>query len=317
MRAAVLDLGTNTFNLLIAEWETPPSFHLLYRSVLPVKLGRGGIHQNIILPEAEERAFMAFGRHMEMVRSYAPGRVAAFATSAFRSAINGSSLARQLETKYGVPVFIIDGDAEAQLIYDGVIASLTSLPEVDDLFAVLDIGGGSNEFIIGNRKEIFWKKSFPTGMARLLALFPPVYPFSSFQKKQIEDYLDSTMKELFEAFDTYRPSLLIGASGAFDTLYEILQARTSPEDVENRASSYARPIEKDILLSVTHQVVSSTKEELERMPGLESSRIEMIGYASLFIAYIFRKLAFSRFVHSEFSLKEGVLWRWMHGLSFP
>jgi len=305
MSIAVLDLGTNTFNLLIAERSESSGFRILHRSILPVKLGRGGINNHIILPDAIERAFISLNGHAATIEKYKPSEVFVFATSAFRSASNGKWLADEIKKRYGFSVNIIDGDTEAGLIYDGVAASLQN---ISGNFIILDIGGGSNEFIIGNKENIFWKKSFPIGIARLIEQFPPSDPVTLNEILQLKKYCDSSLKELSEAAALYMPKALIGASGAFDTIYSLIKTEMPEKYPDDTFSS--RDITIDDFQTISEKIIHSKMAELGMMKGLEPARIEMIIYASIFIRYVLQKLSPGRLIQSEFSLKEGVMWRW-------
>ena len=167
MITAVLDFGTNTFNLLIVE-RKDRSFHILHTSKQPVKLGKGGIQTNRITPDAFERGFVAIQNHMETISHYHVDEIRAFATSAIRNAENGEKFAEEVYHKFGFRVRIIPGEREAELIYKGV---RQVVPMDDSNVLILDIGGGSIEFIICNRFGIVWKHSFELGMARVVELF--------------------------------------------------------------------------------------------------------------------------------------------------
>lgn len=309
MSLAVLDLGTNTFNLLIADRADNNNFQLIHRSILPVKLGRGGINNNIILPEAVNRAYEAFGKHADTISQHNPEIIYAFATSAFRSAQNGKWLASELTNRYGIQVSIIDGDTEASLIYDGIRASLNKCPEP---FIVLDIGGGSNEFIIGTQHHILWKKSFPIGIARLIEKFPASDPVLTAEIEILYRFFDDSLSELILASQQYKPVTLIGASGAFDTIYSL--CKTAFPHKYHDDSIFSREIFPEDFDFIFNKIVFSGKNELNVMRGLEPARIEMIVYASLFIRYVLVRLSISQLIQSEFSLKEGVMWRWLNHL---
>jgi exopolyphosphatase / guanosine-5'-triphosphate,3'-diphosphate pyrophosphatase len=159
-RIAILDFGTNTFNLLITEVSAENKLIVLHTAKEAVKLGEGGITKKIITEQAFERGLAAIERHLERVKELKVKKVYAFATSAIRDASNGKDFIHAVQEKFDIYVLIIPGEREAEMIYRGV---RMSLPMDDDPVLILDIGGGSNEFIIANKKEIFWKQSFNLG----------------------------------------------------------------------------------------------------------------------------------------------------------
>ena len=184
MITAILDFGTNTFNLLIAE-RKERGFSILHTSKQPVKLGKGGIQANRIAPDAKERGFVAIQNLMEIIALYDVDEIRAFATSAIRNAANGEKFTEDVYRKFGFRVRVIPGEREAELIYKGVRQAV-SFDETNMM--ILDIGGGSNEFIICNIKGIVWKHSFELGMARLMELFTLSDPITSEEIRALESY---------------------------------------------------------------------------------------------------------------------------------
>ena len=155
-KAAVIDMGTNTFHLLLVELHGN-EFKTIYKEKIAVKLGQGGITQNLIAPEAEKRALHTLGHFKNLIDGESISQVFAFATSAVRNATNGPDFVNRVREQLGIQIHVISGDEEAQLIYEGIHFS-GALDERTTL--MMDIGGGSVEFIIGNAQEAFWKQSF-------------------------------------------------------------------------------------------------------------------------------------------------------------
>ena len=205
-RVAVLDLGTNTFNIVIAEGNQK-EFQILYEEKVAVKIGRGGIQQKIIIQEAQQRALKAMQYYQDILQNYQVDleNVYAFATSAFRNAQNGEDLAALITEITGIEVPIISGAQEATYIYQGVNHAL-DLSERTNL--IMDIGGGSVEFIIANKNRIFWKRSYEIGAQRLWTKFMKNDPIDtvnlSMKVKDLTenrpDYNNLTYKEACEAY---------------------------------------------------------------------------------------------------------------------
>ena len=299
MITAILDFGTNTFNLLIAE-RKERGFSILLSSKQPVKLGRGGIQANRITPDAIERGFVVIQNHMETIGNYEVDEIRAFATSAIRNAANGEEFTQEVYRRFGFRTRIIPGNREAELIYKGVRQAV-SLREENDM--ILDIGGGSIEFIICNNQGIVWKRSFELGMARLLERYSLSDPITSEEVRVLEDYFIQELAPLHEAVLKEKPSTLIGASGSFDTFQAIIMHRKGmePDHFFGREISlrdYSR-LHKDLL--------RSTREERLAMPGMEPVRVEMIVAATIFVSFVIRSCQIKRLYHSEFALKEGVI----------
>lgn len=303
MRLAIIDLGTNTFNLLIVEVLANNKYNILFKDKVGVKLGKGGINNKMITPEAFERGICAIEKHLETIKPFNTNQIIATATEGIRSTENGKEFVERIEEKFGLKVKIISGDEEAELIYRGVKQAINFNHENT---LILDIGGGSNEFIIANSQGLLWKYSFNLGIARLLDMFNPSDPINQDEIKKVEDYIDSKLSILYEAIDKYKPQNLIGCSGTFDTFRSMIIAKNKgvAEEGKQNNSYHINLNDYDIL----HQeLINSTLEERAKMEGLELVRIEMIVLASIFVNFIIRKFNIKTLTQSAFAIKEGMV----------
>lgn len=302
MPVAILDFGTNTFNLLIAE-QTGSGFRVLYDGKQPVKLGKGGINKKVITPDAMERGFAAIQAHMQTIRKHDATEIHAYATSAMRNAENGQEFASLIEQKFGFSTHIIDGEEEAALIYGGIRESVDF---GDETAMIIDIGGGSNEFIICNADGILWKHSFELGMARIIEMFGISDPITPREVSDIESYYAHALKPLLEEVDRYRPTMMVGASGTFDTLAAMAAHRFGIGLSEKTSSVVIAPeYYREIHLALLH----STMEERRNMPGMEPVRVEMIVPATIFINFVYHSSNLESITQSRYALKEGVMAR--------
>ena len=117
-RIAVIDLGTNTFNLLVADIAAEHSYQIIYTTKIAVKLGEGGINTGIIASAPFQRGIDAMKQHLEAAKKYDVHKIFAFATSAVRSAKNGNEFVAEINKQTGIEVTIISGEKEAELIYE-------------------------------------------------------------------------------------------------------------------------------------------------------------------------------------------------------
>lgn len=302
MRIAIIDMGTNTFNVLVAETTENNHYNILYRDKAGVKLGKGGINNKIITPEAYQRGIDAIQQHLSSIKPYQVDKIITTATSGVRSTQNGNEFVKTLESKFNIKIQIISGDEEAELIYRGVRQAI----QFNNHNAlILDIGGGSNEFIIANSSGILWKHSFKLGMARLLDRFNPSNPITSEELLNIEEYIDSELDLLYEACKKYNPIDLIGCSGTFDSFRSMIIAKNSctPTDIRD-CNSY--PINLNDYALLHQDLLKSTTEERKNMKGLELVRVEMIVLASIFTNFIINKLNLKTLTQSAFAIKEGM-----------
>lgn len=309
-RIAVLDLGTNTFNLLIAESAENNGFKILLSEKRPVKLGEGGITKGYIHNDAITRGIQAIDYYYEKITQYKVGRLKAFGTSAFRTAQNGPDFLKQIKAKTGIDIEIVSGDREAELIYLGVKQTI-SLD--NQKFLILDIGGGSNELVIADMHKIYWKKSYSLGIARLLEKFTPSDPLNSNEIKQITDYLKNELTDLFDNLKKNNICTLVGASGSFETFVQMID-ETEVFNTEQYTEAISNNISLNNYNNLHQQLIHSTEAERRLMKGLEPMRIEMIVLASLFVKTLFDNHPFTQLLQSNFALKEGAIYELLNDI---
>ncbi|OFX48914.1 MAG: hypothetical protein A2046_08000 [Bacteroidetes bacterium GWA2_30_7] len=300
MRIGIIDLGTNTFNLLIVDITDEKYIKKVYKSNLPVKLGKEGFLDGLISPDAIVRGIEALKFHKNSINEHSCDKIFAFATSAIRSAVNGKDFTVLVKNKLDIDVQIISGDTEAELIYFGVKNAINLSNET---VLIIDIGGGSTEFIIANNNKLFWKKSYPLGIARIIEKFHPADPISEAEILQIENYLQSALNDLLSEVSKYKIETLIGSSGSFDTFASMVSLALKKEKSENQAFYKISISDFDKLHNT---LLKSTFSERANMEGLEPVRIEMIVLASIFTKFIIKKLNISKLYQSEYAIKEGI-----------
>ncbi|RPH33116.1 MAG: phosphatase [Bacteroidales bacterium] len=301
MRIAIIDMGTNTFNLLVAETNGDNQYETIHNSKCFVKLGEGGIDRKYIAPEAWERGLEAIRTHMSTISNFNVDRVFAFATSATRDAENGASFVEEILKKHNLKVNIIKGEQEALLIYQGVRQAIDLGSNIN---LILDIGGGSNEVILCNAKQVFWMHSFNLGIQRLLNQFNPSDPITPDEVKRVEQFLSAELQPLLNASLAHTPIRLVGSSGSFDT-YRSLLAHAGIIPITKHCSA---EIPLDQYLQLHQKLLKSTRLERLAMKGMESIRVDFIVLASIFTNFIICKLGVESIAQSNYALKEGALW---------
>jgi exopolyphosphatase/guanosine-5'-triphosphate,3'-diphosphate pyrophosphatase len=296
---AVIDLGTNTCNLLIAEYQDK-SYKILYQGKEVVKLGKNGIDKNKLTEDGLERAILAIQKHQERIGNFNVSEIIIIATSAIREATNKDWFQQQIKANTGLELQIISGEKEAQLIFDGV---KLAFGKIDDHSLILDIGGGSNEFILTQNNEPIWKQSFPLGMARIIEQIAPSNPITPEEIVQINEWFSSRLELLWEQMNNVQIPLLIGCSGAFDTLADIID-QTDP----GTKTRIKQEVEMEDFNRIYEILIKSTTVERMGMKGMESIRIEMIVPSVLFIKLIIDRLKIKKIYQTDFALREGILY---------
>jgi exopolyphosphatase/guanosine-5'-triphosphate,3'-diphosphate pyrophosphatase len=301
-RIAVIDLGTNTFNLLIVEVSSDKTYELVFQTKISVKLGEGGINKGFIAPLPFSRGIDALKIHKQTIEKYNVGKVYAIATSAIRGASNGAEFVAKANEECNIEVQVISGDKEAETIYYGV---RDAVKMSDETSLIIDIGGGSTEFIIANKHQIFWKQSFLLGVARLLEMFNPSDPITDKEKQALVEYLNQELQPLFDAVKEFPITELIGSSGSFDSIAEMVAHRFYSPHIFDGKTEFSFNL--DDCAAVHETIVKSTLAERLQMKGLIAMRVDMIVISSILVHFILKSFSIPKMRLSTYSLKEGLL----------
>lgn len=302
-RFGIIDLGTNTFHLLIVE-KKGDNAETLFRESMPARIGKGGINKRLITDDAFQRALGVLQKFRTKLDEFAvaPDKTLAFGTSAIRNADNQREFVSYIFENTGISITVIDGEQEATYIYKGVRygVSLGTQPAL-----IMDIGGGSVEFIIGNQRQIFWKQSFEIGGQRLMEKFMRHDPLSESDRRRLYDHFETHLIPLANAVHQYAPVKIVGSSGSFDTLVDM--------DFQHRTNQWPPRDITDFSLSIQEfyraYALITTGDHDARMaiPGMIELRADMIVVAVCLIDYVIRSHHIQAIQVSNYALKEGVL----------
>lgn len=311
-RVAVIDLGTNTFDMLIAESDES-NFEAIYKQKISVRIGKDGISKGLITEDAQKRLLNALQIFANTLQQYKvePSKIYCVATSAFRNAKNQKEILKAIKSSTNFDVQVISGDEEAEFIYFGVCKAL-NLGNTNVL--IVDIGGGSVEFIIGNQKKILWKKSFEIGAQRLYDQYMRTDPISDLDIQRMEIYLEFMLVELSTAIFNYNPKILVGSAGSFDTLAEIHYRNEQgdekakefiDENHELLVNEYL--IDYEGFHDLYRKIVFQNKENRLKINGMIEMRVDMIVVAVCLIKFLIERYDLEEIRTSTYALKEGYL----------
>ncbi|RIJ36805.1 Ppx/GppA phosphatase family protein [Pontibacter oryzae] len=308
-RLALIDMGTNTFHLLVTEVTEQGQLKELYKTKVPVRLGQGGISSGAIAPEASERALRTLRDFRKTIDEFGAQTVRAMATSMVRNASNGERFVKDVFEQTNIEVEVIDGAREAELIYYGVRAA--GVLNTDSSL-IMDIGGGSVEFILCNQHKIFWKQSFELGAQRLMDKFFTQDPIPAESITAEKAYLDERLQPLSEAVAMYKPTNLVGSSGTFDTLCDI-DAQRKGDMSRATATPPASVLSLPDFYEVHNELLTKNHDERLAIPGMLEMRVDMIVLASIAVDFVLQKYGLQEIRVSAYALKEGVLHQMLAG----
>lgn len=308
MRIAAIDLGTNSFHLLVVDAGPDGSFVPLVREKEMLRLGDDVAREGRISRDGSRRALDTLRRFRALADGAGATRVVACATSAFREASNGRRLAAELAQETGIQARIIDGETEAGLIYSAVQASV--LMEKGPVLA-FDLGGGSLEVMVGDGEALWWAASLPLGVARLSAEVVRNDPLSQGDqrrlRKRIIHQLEPVAGQIADLFDVGAPggpALAIGSGGTFCDLARMVAYRRSggiPVSVNQLAFSRLE------FLELHGELMEATAAERRRMPGLELRRADLVPAGAMLLATAMELFGFDELTVSEWALREGMV----------
>jgi exopolyphosphatase/guanosine-5'-triphosphate,3'-diphosphate pyrophosphatase len=296
MNSAIIDLGTNTFHLLIFNPQG-----IVYKQSTAAKLGMGGINQGTITQDGIHRGVEVLKGFREKLDAFEVEKVFAFGTSALRSAENQAEVLTAFREHAGIEVTVIDGIREAELIYAGVKKAV----EIKEVALIVDIGGGSVEFILCNSDKVLWMHSFEIGGQRLLEKFMKRDPLPNQEIPRMQAYFREVLLPLTNAIHQYQPQLLIGSSGSFDTLNDMyFQEKWRVWPPEDQAS-FDYPMVA--FQGAYEQLLFQDRAERMRIPGMKELRVDMIVVAMVLIRFILEEYKITSIKVSNYALKEGAM----------
>ncbi|WP_044202160.1 Ppx/GppA phosphatase family protein [Flammeovirga sp. OC4] len=295
-RKASIDMGTNTFQLLIADI-IGDKVETVFTQDIFVRLGKGGISNGEITEEAMQRAFDALEKFHKVIKENNAEEVKVAATSAVRSASNGEAFILDIYNRYGFVVNILSGEEEAEVIYKGVKTDAA----IQDTAIIMDIGGGSVEFIIGDAEKVLWKQSFEIGAQRLYDQFCHEDPISLENSEKLGAYIKEKLRPLLEESEKFSALKFIGAAGTFQTIQEVYGA------IHDCEPSSVKNVSYEEYKNMHQKFVGYTREQRFEIPGLIPQRVDMIVPASLLLFNVLTLLKVKEIHISSGSLREGLV----------
>lgn len=249
MKIAALDLGTNSFLCLIAEVRDGCIEKIYADQVEIVRLGQGVNQNKKFHPDALIRARQCLGRFKNTMDHHKPEVILAMATSAARDVSNADELF-QVGRDLNIPIEIIPGEKEAEITYSGALSSLGNSKESVNLnsrWAVIDVGGGSTEIIVGNRHQVLGGGSLNLGGVRLSEKFFSNLTATSVptedQINACKSWIDQEIKKLLTELKQFSITNVIAVAGTPTELARAQQGMAIDEFIPEKIDGYVLSVD--------------------------------------------------------------------------
>ncbi|MER5474033.1 Ppx/GppA phosphatase family protein [Streptomyces sp. NPDC002935] len=308
-RVAAVDCGTNSIRLLVADAD-PRTGELteLDRRMIIVRLGQGVDRTGRLAPEALERTFAACREYAAIIKEHGAERLRFVATSASRDAENRDEFVRGVLDILGVEPEVITGDQEAEFSFTGATKELTGRDDLARPYLVVDIGGGSTEFVVGSDR-VRAARSVDIGCVRMTERHlvrdgavtdPPTAEQVAAMRADIEAALDLAE----ETVPLREARTLVGLAGSVTTISAIAQDLPAYDTV---AIHHSR-VSLDRVREITEWLLRSTHAERATAPSMHPGRVDVIAAGALVLLSIMERTGAQEVVVSEHDILDGIAW---------
>jgi exopolyphosphatase/guanosine-5'-triphosphate,3'-diphosphate pyrophosphatase len=299
-RYAVIDLGSNTFHLLIAEAQNISKLNIIFRKRVFTSLSEGGIKH--IKQEKITGGLETLRLFKDILQQYGCHDLKVIGTAVLRNAENSKDFIIPANQILGTDIQVIDGSSEARYIYKGI----TLFPEVNSgTHLIMDIGGGSTEFILIKDGEMIASRSYILGVAVLHEMFHKSDPIFPDELKNLTDYVQTVVDDLMPALRQDKPAFLIGASGSFEILP--LMHDLDPD------LGVLTHVTIESFLKIYDQIIHAKFSDRSKIRGMPFERVKLIVVSTALKKTIIDLIKPKAILVSPYSLKEGVIREMIEG----
>lgn len=293
-RIAVIDLGSNTFHLLISEYNPETkAFTEVFRKRCFVYLAKEGL--NFIGPDSFNAGIQALVDLKEYIKEYKVNKVIAVGTAALRTAKNSQAFISEVKLKTGINVEVISGKSEAEYIFKGL--SLSKLPS-GRKGVMMDIGGGSVEFIFYRNGEIENTASINVGISHLRSLYNYDSNYTITEKEEVSKFLQTELTDVLEYSTDFQPQILVGSSGSYEIIESMLQQKPRAE-----GNTFSRIT----TLEICTKILALDLSERKALKGMPEARADLSKESMLLIDFIIKAIpSIKTLLVSPYSMKEGI-----------
>ncbi|HTV48471.1 MAG TPA: Ppx/GppA phosphatase family protein [Phycisphaerae bacterium] len=301
LRIAAIDIGTNSLHMVIVEVTQALGFKVLSSEKEMTQLGSSALLKHVLTRTAMNHTLSVLARYQRVAKNLECDRIRAYATSAVRESINGGDFVEMVKKQLGLDVRVISSQEEARLIY---LAVRQAVDIIDGPALIVDIGGGSAEFIVGTAQKASMLESRKLGASRLTQQFIEHDPVAKSEIKKLRRHIDATLKPLITRIRGLRPSKYIGTSGTMENLAAMCVAQHGEDVMRHRVITEMR---RDDFEDLYEQLIRMDIKDRRRLPGLDPERAEQIVAGAVLVEYLFDQLDIPVIEVSDRALREGMI----------
>ncbi len=298
---AGIDIGTNTLRLLIAKLDSPNELIELDSDFCITRLGEGLHWDGMLSPSAMVRTVSVLKEFKKKISSYEVDDLVVVGTSAAREAKNREEFLGRVKDETGFEVELISGMEEARRTFLGVLLGVGPIQQ--HRIVVMDIGGGSTEFIIGEHGRPSQIVTTDLGVVTVTERYLTTDPISAHDFDALQAAIESRLKPVCDSLIAEKPFSLIGTAGTITTLAAMDQRldRYNPHQI-NRYR-----LKKTSVARMLKEFLSKTAQERSLLPSLEKGREDIIVAGTVILMTTMDRLGYSELLVSDYGLREGIL----------
>jgi exopolyphosphatase / guanosine-5'-triphosphate,3'-diphosphate pyrophosphatase len=299
---AAIDIGTNSFHLVVARVGEGNRFEVVAREKEMVRLGSGSGDMKELAPDAIERGIDCL-RRFRKIADISEAEVYAVATSAVREAENAGEFIDRARDEAGIEVEVISGVEEARLIHLGV---LQAVPVFDSRLVLVDIGGGSTEILVGERGEILAVGSVKLGALRLTRRFFRSNRLHPGAVDACRRFVRAALVTIAREVSKHGFEVAVGSSGTIEAVAAMVQVARDDGSVPRTLNNFSFT-RSEVRAVVKRLVDADTLDKRRRLPGIDEARADIMLAGAVILEETMQALGIKRMVLSENALREGAL----------
>ncbi|MGB9771184.1 MAG: HD domain-containing protein [Candidatus Kapaibacteriota bacterium] len=299
---AAIDVGTNSFHLIIASVDSRGMLNIVLREKEVVRLGASAGDIKYLTEDAIERGVRTLKRFADIAKSKG-AEIRAVATSAVREALNANDFIDLVKKETGIEIEVVSGVEEGRLIYLG---ALHSLPIVNQKALIIDIGGGSTETVIGKDGETIYVHSEKLGAIRLSVKFELQDEVDENKIKECRRFIRGVWAPIFNKINQIGYDTLVGTAGTILNI-AVMTLMSNGKPVPDILNGYTLE-RKDILKTIRRIIEAKNLKERKQIQGMDPQRADIIVGGALILEYALENAVIDRMHISTFGLREGIVY---------